>query len=685
MHVKRFGTKVLAALLPVVIVGTILLTVVSSMQSKNTITSQVNETMSAELDSKVTGISNEINAVSLLAATIAKQVGTSYTYTKLEDYENYLSKVIYEQDLVNGSGLWFEPYAFDKSEQYVGPYVYKDGDTASVTMDYSSADYDYFNQEYYTNTVNAEEAPYFTEAYYDETSGKVMSSCSYPIYNDQSQYIGCVTVDIDLTSVQQLVEQIQVGKSGKAFLLDSEGTYLSCSDADKVMNVSIVNEENASLAKAGSEILSSESGQTSYKDESDTNYVYYESIPTLGWKLGIYMPHSELYEQVDALARLLVIISTCIIICIVLAVVVIVRSITKNLKTVNNFASELSVGNFTVPAIPVKGQDELAQMGQALNAMYDANKKVITMIAVRFNEIGTDSVKLHDTTEKLQSYFEEIRNAIQTINEDMMTSSAATEELLASSQSVKDSVTHLVSQTQESNEMTVEIRNRALDIQRSSKESFEKAETLAKEYETNLNESMKKAEVVQTIEVMAESISQIAEQINLLSLNASIEAARAGEQGKGFAVVASEIGKLANDTESTVSEIKRTIGEIHTAFHDLTQDASKLVNFIGETVTPDYSTFANVAKQYEQDAESFEKIISNITDMTDGIQKTMDEINFAIGDIAEAAQNTADRSSGITGSADELTSVVSEVTQMAESQKQMANQMDVVVKKFKLE
>ena len=91
-------------------------------------------------------------------------------------------------------------------------------------------------------------------------------------------------------------------------------------------------------------------------------------------------------------------------------------------------------------------------------------------------------------------------------------------------------------------------------------------------YSERLQLSIENAKVVESIGEMANVISGIAEQINLLSLNASIEAARAGDAGRGFAVVATEIGKLAGSTSQAVEEIQSTITEVKSAFNGLAND-----------------------------------------------------------------------------------------------------------------
>ena len=206
---KKFTSirsKVLLILIPVIAAAMIVMTVISALTCRDIVTSQIQTSMENSLSSISNSVTGQIDVVESTAKNIADMVSTSYkTGVTLEAYEAVLENIINENDIVLGSGLWFEPNTYDPNEKYVGPYVFKDGDKVSVTMDYSNSTYDYFNQEYYTNAKSAEKGTaVVTDPYYDATSGKIMSSCSVPMY-DGSKFIGCVTVDMELSSINDFI------------------------------------------------------------------------------------------------------------------------------------------------------------------------------------------------------------------------------------------------------------------------------------------------------------------------------------------------------------------------------------------------------------------------------------------------------------------------------------------------
>lgn len=684
MKFKKIGIRILSFVLPVVILGMTVLAIISGYSSSMIMNQQIKETMSAELRAQMGGINKEMGEVKLLATSIAKTVGATYQSTSLREYEKMLGNMIYTNDLVLGSGIWFEPNIYDKEERYVGPYIYKDGEKPVLTMDYSNAEYDYFSYEFYTNVQNGSAEAVFTEAYYDETSDTVMSSCSVPIYDNNLKFIGAATVDIELTAVQTFVAGISVGETGKAFLLNSQGIYLSNEDAEKQMTVNIKEDSNGSLKEIAEKILSGKSGSAKYTQNGQVYHVYYDRIPDLNWILVMQMNQSELRKPVEQLVVQLIIVAIISVAASVIVILWQVFNLTKTMEQVSVFADNLSRGNFTIDPVLVQGEDELGKMGEALNTMYIENKSVISTISLESNEVKYSSEHLNNISKELIKCFQSIKKTIAAVNEDMMTSSAATEEITASVHEVNHSLSQLTEQTVISREMSNEIHERANEIEMNSTKSFERAISLSKEYEENLTKSIDKAEIVDAIGVMAESISSIAEQINLLALNASIEAARAGEQGRGFAVVATEIGKLAGETANTVDEIKETIHEIQDAFGDLTNDSRRLLDFIEDTVTPDYNSFVQIGKQYGKDAESIESIAKNLSNMAESIKKTMNEVEGAIDNIAEAAQNTADSSSSIMEYTEDVTGKVDEVAEMSEHQKVVSNKLNSLVHKFKL-
>ena len=504
--------------------------------------------MTSALDAEAAAVCDNLNVIKSSADTLSKTIASTYKNTTMDEYEVLLNSLISDNDMILGSGIWFEPYVYDKTQEYMGPYVYKNGDSIDLIYDYSNADYDYFNQEYYIR-AKASSTAIITDPYYDETTGMVMSSCSMPIY-DADTFIGCVTIDLQLTSIQALIDSYSYGESGSALLLTGTGVFLGGTSEEKVSSSqSILEDTNASLAAAGEVFLASEKGSTSYVDENNSLYqLYFDTITDTGWKIVIRISDAELTAPVQSMLRLLVLVATISLACSILTLLFMVSTISKSVRRVQLFSDSLADGDFTIDELPIRTSDELGHMGTSLNTMYQNNKTVISNISTHSVTINDSSILLKDSSAKLLQEFTQIQNYMSRINEAMMNASSATQQVNASTEEVNSSVALLANETSESLTMAQEIRHRADEIATVSKASYDSATKLSTQFEAQLQTSIENAKVVQNIGELANVIASIAEQINLLSLNASIEAARAGEQGKGFAVVASEIGKLANDT-----------------------------------------------------------------------------------------------------------------------------------------
>ena len=683
MNFKKIGTKMLVMILPILVLAQVILTIISATSSESLVDSKTQESMKAELRANSAEVSGYLQDVETLADAIAVSVASSYTYTSWEDYEKMLTDMIAMNDIVLGSGLWFEPYAYDPEQEYYGPYVYKDGGSAVTTWEYSNASYDYFTQEYYTNAMGSDEAM-ITDPYYDSTSGTIMSSCSTPIVVNGKK-IGCVTVDIELTAITDIIGNVKVGETGVGILTSSDGLLIAGYDDAKVQDGAyLTSDDNASVAAMMKDIIANEGGITSYKEGKTTNKVYYDTIGLTGWKLMVSIDSYELMQPIYLLINRLI--AVCIG-AIAIAIVIIVMGIggvAKTIRKVQGFASRLAGGDFTIDELSVKGKDELAVMSTSLNEMYGNNKGVIQSIADYSVEINDASSRLKNSAEGLKIEFDKIVDVMTEVNSDMMNSSAATQQLSASVDQVAQSTDNLNEETKGSLELATDIQKRAAEIGRDSQEAFDKSQTLQTKFETKLEESIAQSKVVENIGEMASVIADIADQITLLSLNASIEAARAGEQGKGFAVVATEIGKLAGQTSDSVEKIQDTISGIQEAFEGLATNAKSLLEYVSTTVTPDYKKFVEVAERYGQDAESIKETSEQLSQMTDSIRTIMNEVKDAIANIAEATQNTAANSGNVMDSVEGLSETVFEINGMSDKQNDISENLTEVVNRFKL-
>jgi methyl-accepting chemotaxis protein len=682
MKFRKISARLLVVILPVIILALIVVSVFGAINSKAIIDTKTNETMSASLNAAIAEVQSQLNIIQSTADTLATTVASDYKEASLDTYEKMLQRIVSDNDIALGSGLWFEPYVYDKNEKYVGPYVYKGDSGLITTYEYSNAEYDYLSKPYYTVSQGLDH-PVITNPYFDPPSGNTLSTCSVAIYDD-GNYIGCASVGISLETIVQIINDIKVGENGTGMLMTSAGTYLAGVDNEKIaQEMSILDDPNQSLAAAGQTILNNESGITSYIGDAGTMNVYYTTLPGTNWKLAIQIPVSELNAPVDRLIVMLSIVCIIAVVVSILLILLAVSTISREIKKVQLFAGFLADGDFSIDPMAVKTRDELGNMSNSLNEMYASNKNVIMKIAENSAEIGSSSKKLREASKILNEQFQDIHSYMSNVNEAMLSTSAATEEVNASTEEVLSNVNLLAGEATENTNMSVAIKKRAADIGTECKSSSESANRLSEQFEKNLQISIKNAEVVSNIREMADVISNIAEQINLLSLNASIEAARAGESGRGFAVVASEIGNLAGSTTEAVSKIQQTIEQVQLAFSSLTTDAQDMLNFVQNTVTPDYIKFVGIASQYGQDAASFEASSEKISEMSENIRSIMTEVTDAIQNVADATQDTTIITQNVLDSVNHVSGQVNEVNEMSQEQEEISSGLDAVVRKFK--
>ena len=678
--------KMLFGILSVLVAAMVLLTAISAFSSKAIIVAQVSRTANSDLQANINHVNDTLNQVRMTAENLARVVGASYKTTDMDTYGTMITNIINDNPSVLGSGIWFEPNVYDQASKYEGPYWYKDGGKVTLTYDYSNAEYDYFSQEYYTDVKSFTAAgAVITDPYYDKTSNLTMASCSAPIFDSNGKFIGCITVDMELSNIQNMVSTIKLGKTGTAMLTTASGVYIYTSDQNKVAEATKITEDkNASLAAAGKNVLAKDSGIESFKNSGVNYTLFYQKIAGVNWKLMIQMANSEMDEQVRTLTYKMIGICCFFLILSGIIVLLLVSSISNDLARVKRFAGSLAEGDFTISKLTSRHKDELGQMSESLNNMYESNRSMLHNISDKSSNINDSSNSLNSMADELRSQFDQIRSTISNVNDAMMSSGAATQEVTASVEEVNSSVQTLASETEHNRKDAETIKLHANEIEQKSRTAYENAISIANMREQELSAANEKAAVVNEIGSLANAIAEIADQINLLSLNASIEAARAGEHGRGFAVVASEINKLANDTGEAVNKIQDTVDGVQKAFQSLINSSNELLAFLKDTVTPDYDSFVAVGKQYGDDAEIFRNQADRVAEMVENIRSAMNEVNSAIQNIAESTQETASHSSEINDSVNNVSDVVENVNDMSSRQQSIAKDLDGIVGQFKL-
>ncbi|MFR3910688.1 MAG: methyl-accepting chemotaxis protein [Clostridium paraputrificum] len=361
----------------------------------------------------------------------------------------------------------------------------------------------------------------------------------------------------------------------------------------------------------------------------------------------------------------------------------IIKEIRGYLKKIGLLSNRMAEYNLS-EEINIERKNEFGTIANSLNKAQDNIKELLKVLIESTEDMSAGSEELYATVEEMTSQLEEISASANNINSTVQETSATAEELYVSISEVSSRTIVLEEKANEGRGNAEKISKKAHDTKVSTKALLDNNEKVFLSVKEEIIEAMNKAKVVDEIMVMANTINEIAEQTNLLALNAAIEAARAGEQGKGFAVVADEVRTLAEQSSEAVKDVQTTIKDVREAFNKIAGSSNKLLTFISEDVSKEGYKLLELGNDYEEDGIFMNKMSSDIASMSTEINKTTKDINSAVEEVAGMAQNSAENVSSIKDYISEATEAMEQVAVTAQTQAESAQKLTELVAKFNI-
>ena len=543
----------------------------------------------------------------------------------------------------------------DKSEAYpVGLYM---GDNSGIYLDGSGwvpgDDWVLVERDWYVDGKDNSEFA-FGDPYYDSMTGDTCVSAS--VLMDYPLATRVLATDVYLDYVAEVVAEIAAQEDVGAFLV-TKGTNTIIAHPDTEMLAQTLDTEgyDSLYANVGTAITEGKDGVLALNGDVSKYYVTLNQVEHTDWYLVTYITERDMLSDLHWMEMYMVLIALVATVVLIFAILRVTNQIVKPVQKVTGVIGQIAEGDFT-QNLEVSGSDEIAVMTNNMQMFISNMRSTIT-------EINNTAQWLNKQSMANEQVSNSLIDASKNQEGSMSLMGKLAEILSGQAEDVSkqmDYLAELVKQTHEDGDLAKSLMSESVGMSQSGKRDMEHIH----EGMENINQSIgtlsaqieKVGQAMSQIDDMVSMIMDIAEETNLLSLNASIEAARAGESGRGFAVVAEQIGKLATNSSTAADDIAKLTEEINNTVSAAVEDmeasvveVEKNVSIVSEAKT----TFVNLYGKVEETSRRVEQMIDSIgkvNEVANQLDAIMEKQNIVASQISDSAKEMSEITESMTTS-----------------------------------
>ena len=426
-------------------------------------------------------------------------------------------------------------------------------------------------------------------------------------------------------------------------------------------------------------------GNIEYTKNGNDYIASYHYMADYGWVFFLYDDTDEIFASINSLKRILMVFGIVALLVLMLESFIVIRKSLNPLKIMEGCIVALR-------NLDIKEKTEIKKFGKRRDEIGRITRAIESLIGSLREVTGT----LKDCGDSLEEKADSLNHSSGSLTDKVADSVATTEELSAQIQITHSIVQNVNGEIGNINSAVEEVlHNIAASVETSSQviksanvmkgqadNAYDSGQKTLEKTKDSVAEALRSLESLIRINELASEILNIANQTNLLSLNAAIEAARAGESGRGFAVVANEIGSLADTSKDTASAIQLICEESNKSIEVVKGCFDSIMEFIERDVINQFRDFADKSTKYSIDVDS-------IKEELDAAENAVKDLRLSVVNISENMSNVAEVSHENQSSVDTIVEKNEDISKIAiliqkesEENRELSEQLEKLLSKF---